>query len=226
MKILSDIVVVMALLLAGAAWSGTTNGSGSEGAQARGTSAQYRAQGAGHGSAAAVKADVCGALIGATPGLYGLCTAYCQASELPRAMAKANGRPELLAELAANKDRVLQRYNAARRAGDPEMPCIQQNACPCWGSEQTSSSFWMDRSHAPQCNFVDAAPLAISSLSAGSVAGGDAAMLLAYANSDMGTRSCYFSDIQTGTTTMQSISDRDVHVCATQVASTCSLVAP
>jgi hypothetical protein len=226
MKILSNIVVLMALLLAGAVWSGTANASGSEGAQARGPNAQYRAQGAGHGSAVAVKADVCDALIGATPGLYGLCTAYCEASELPQAMARANGNPDRLADLAENKDRVLQRYNAARGPGDPEMPCIQQNACPCWGSEQTSSSFWMGRSQPPQCNFIDAAPLDVKTLSAGSMAGGDSAMLMAYANGDSDLRMCYLTDTPTGTTTLQYISDRDVHVCATQVTATCSLVAP
>lgn len=226
MKTLSNLGVAMTLLLAGVAWSGTAYGSGSEGAQARGSSAQYRAQAPGRGNAAAARTDVCDSLIGATPGLYGLCTAYCKATELPRAMARANGKAGGFADLAEKKDSVLQRYNAARRAGDPEMPCIAQSACPCWGSAQTSGSFWVGRSHPAQCNAIDAAPLAVKTLSAGSVAGGDAAMLMAYANTDADLRMCYFQDSLTGTTTLQYVSEQDNHVCATQVAATCSLAAP
>jgi hypothetical protein len=225
MKTLSNCLVVT-VLLAGAAWSGTGQGSWSGGAHATGSNAQFRGQSAGPARGAALEANVCDELVGATPGLYGLCVAYCQAGELPRAMAKANGKPDRLADLAEKKEAVLQRFNAARGAGDPEMPCIRQDACPCWSGEQTSSAFWLSRSRAPQCSFLDQAPLAVSTLSAGSITGGDSAMLMAYANHDLGIRMCYFTDTSTGTATLQQVSDRDARVCATQVSATCSLVAP
>lgn len=65
---------------------------------------------------------VCDPLIGGTPGLYGLCVAYCEAQDLDA----TPGTPS-----ATN---ILETYNKRRRAGDPDMPCLRA-PCPCWSED-------------------------------------------------------------------------------------------
>jgi len=62
---------------------------------------------------------VCDSLHGGTPGLYGLCVAYCEAQDLDA----ETGNPP-----SAN---ILEIYNKRRKATDPTMPCLQ-DPCPCW----------------------------------------------------------------------------------------------
>lgn len=70
--------------------------------------------------------SVCDALISMTPGLYGLCVAYCEAQDLD----------------AFNKEppatQILTNYRKKMRTGDPDMPCVQ-NPCPCWTEEEIQS---------------------------------------------------------------------------------------
>jgi hypothetical protein len=71
------------------------------------------------GAAPATK-GFCGGLKapGITPGLYGLCVAYCEAG--------------------ANSERVLDNYNRKRTGSDPAMPCLEVKAatldCVCWNT--------------------------------------------------------------------------------------------
>ena len=62
---------------------------------------------------------VCDSLQGATPGLFGLCNAYCEAQDLDT----FDKNPP--------NDRILANYRKKMKAGDPDMPCIQV-PCPCW----------------------------------------------------------------------------------------------
>lgn len=66
---------------------------------------------------------VCDQLIGGTPGLYGLCVAYCEAQDHSDALP---GEPPAW--------KILDVYNKRRKAGDPEMPCLQA-PCPCWSED-------------------------------------------------------------------------------------------
>lgn len=74
---------------------------------------------------------------GVTPGLFGLCVAYCKGS------AGASGRA-----------RVLENYNRRRKDTDPRMPCLYTSAptpppvpdpgpiaqpCPCWTAVQADA---------------------------------------------------------------------------------------
>ena len=83
-----------------------------------------------------------------TPGLYGLCIAFCEAQdcELDFSMEDpfANCRP-------ANR-KILDTYRKKMRPGDPDMPCIQ-NPCPCW-SEEELDLLWPAGETSQQC-FLD-----------------------------------------------------------------------
>ena len=63
---------------------------------------------------------VCDTLQGATPGLYGLCVAYCEAQDL-----------DLLGDQAPPNNKILDNYNRKMQAGDPAMPCVRL-PCPCY----------------------------------------------------------------------------------------------
>ncbi len=59
--------------------------------------------------------DVCDGLQGASPGLYGLCVAYCEAQDLDTIDKKP---PSL---------KILENYNKKKQSGDPVMPCTSEN---------------------------------------------------------------------------------------------------
>ena len=65
---------------------------------------------------------VCDSLQGGTPGLYGLCVAYCEAQDLDS--VNNDKKPNV---------KILENYNKKKQAGDPDMPCVQ-TPCPCFDS--------------------------------------------------------------------------------------------
>lgn len=79
---------------------------------------------------------VCDSLKDGTPGLYGLCVAFCEAQDLGDP-AKAEEKQSAFALLTA--------YERRRAPDDPEMPCLAdqprqlppppQAECPCWTVE-------------------------------------------------------------------------------------------
>ena len=69
---------------------------------------------------------VCDVLIGATPGLFGLCNAYCEAQDLD----SFDKEPP--------RSKILGNYNKKKNAGDPDMPCMQV-PCPCWTDAELAS---------------------------------------------------------------------------------------
>lgn len=69
---------------------------------------------------------VCDALQGASPGLYGLCVAYCEAQDLDHF------------DKEPPNTRILANYRKKMKAGDPDMPCIQL-PCPCWSNDELAA---------------------------------------------------------------------------------------
>lgn len=63
---------------------------------------------------------VCDVLRGGTPGLYGLCVAYCEAQDL-----------DLVGDKETPNNKILGNYRKKMQAGDPDMPCVKV-PCPCW----------------------------------------------------------------------------------------------
>ncbi len=77
--------------------------------------------------------DVCDTLIVATPGLYGLCVAYCEAHDA-----------DLLSELDVPNRMILENYNRKKTESDPAMPCVPdvaQASCPCWSADELLEVF-------------------------------------------------------------------------------------
>jgi hypothetical protein len=62
----------------------------------------------------------------ATPGLYGLCVAYCEAQDLDTF------------EKEPTNTKILANYNKKKNAGDPDMPCVKV-PCPCWTDAELAS---------------------------------------------------------------------------------------
>ena len=77
--------------------------------------------------------NVCDELQMATPGLYGLCIAYCEAQDLVPVDPED---PDSLGKNAPRK-KILENYNKKMRESDPPMPCVQIPV-PCWTPEEIS----------------------------------------------------------------------------------------
>ena len=82
--------------------------------------------------------NVCDPLMNATPGLYGLCVAYCEAHDAD--LFSPDGNPE---ELKMPDQRILANYNRKKKETDPAMPCVLDESgddpieeCPCWTAVQ------------------------------------------------------------------------------------------
>ncbi len=75
---------------------------------------------------------ICDELIGATPGLYGLCVAYCEAHDA-----------DTLFDLDVPNRNILRNYNTLRGESGPPMPCLQQEVgdCPCWTADELLEVF-------------------------------------------------------------------------------------
>ena len=73
---------------------------------------------------------------GITPSLYGLCVTYCEALDCDLQQSQAaNFTPQCK---AAGRQ-ILENYNALKKDTDPPMPCVQQQACPCWTAQEISA---------------------------------------------------------------------------------------
>ena len=69
---------------------------------------------------------VCDSLQGSTPGLYGLCVAYCEAQDLD----------DIDREPPSTK--ILANYRRKMKEGDQDMPCVQVS-CPCFSSDDLAA---------------------------------------------------------------------------------------
>lgn len=118
--ILTSILVFGSLTVAETAWAEAAAKKGAD--QAR--SQQSRQS--------SLNAGVCDELADATPGLQGLCVAFCESQDCVPDMTLENP----LENCSASARRLLDNYRAKQGAGDPDMPCVKQPdtspECPCW----------------------------------------------------------------------------------------------
>jgi len=85
-------------------------------------------------------ASVCDVLHEATPGLHGLCVAFCEVQDHPNILAAITEQEIHALEDAAPSGRLLANYNKKKKAGDPDMPCMNTTTvtdpCPCWAEAE------------------------------------------------------------------------------------------
>ena len=74
---------------------------------------------------------VCDELMWATPGLYGLCVAFCEAQDCEADFSLTDP----FENCGPSAQKLLSIYDKKKQAGDPDMPCIQP-ACPCWSQAE------------------------------------------------------------------------------------------
>lgn len=158
-----------------------------------------RAQAAGETPA---NEGVCNVLQGSdvTPGLYGLCVAYCEAQDL-----------DSFEKEPANS-KILDNYNRRKQAGDPAMPCVKV-PCPCWSAEDMASI--SGDAVAAACNaathkltIIDVAPKTH----------------FAEANANAGAERCRYIDLNVSPATVRnfSITPEQALSCLADVQNACS----
>jgi len=75
---------------------------------------------------------ICDELIGTTPGLYGLCVAYCEAQGGPVDLSNE----EAILDLKTPHRNILKNYDKKMTDSDPKMPCVKyETACPLFTQE-------------------------------------------------------------------------------------------
>jgi hypothetical protein len=149
---------------------------------------------------------VCGELKGATPGLFGLCVAFCEAQDLGQAPESKQSAFSLLAA-----------YEARRGPEDPDMPCLDSNlstkpqppaaSCTCWSTDDLAAAI-------PE-------PTTCSADSSYIVASQNSSLRTSYAILDMNAPNCTIQDTDGAVTTAfyKLISDADAQGCAAVLAS-------
>ena len=78
---------------------------------------------------------VCDGLFGLTPGLYGLCVAFCEAQDAEATFVDpATGEVTFAAGSKPSNPKLLEIYDKKKAVDDPPMPCVNvvANECPCW----------------------------------------------------------------------------------------------
>ena len=95
---------------------------------------------------------VCDDLMFATPGLYGLCVAFCEAQDCEPDFSL----DDPFEQCTPSSPMVLEAYDRRKGEGDPEMPCVQQTGCPCWSTEELADfPFPSDIDGRPTCLHQD-----------------------------------------------------------------------
>lgn len=143
---------------------------------------------------------VCDVLHGGTPGLYGLCVAYCEAQDLD----SFDKEPP--------RTKILDNYRKKMQAGDPDMPCVQA-PCPCWSSEELASI--SADGVAGSCNRLDGIVRLTDNMPL---------TKFAEANTAAGRERCRYIDLNSTPRTInsQTISPEDAQACYAAVEQACS----
>jgi hypothetical protein len=75
--------------------------------------------------------EVCDDLMFASPGLYGLCVAFCEAQDCQPDFSS----DDPFEQCHPSSPKLLEAYDKRKGEDDPEMPCVQ-TGCPCWSPEE------------------------------------------------------------------------------------------
>lgn len=143
---------------------------------------------------------VCDVLQGGTPGLYGLCVAYCEAQDL-----------DMMEEKGPPNTKILANYRKKMRAGDPDMPCLQ-TPCPCWTADELAGI--SASSTTPVCRETTSlTEIRVLAPSVNKVAGVNTAR-----------NTCFFNDSTTVPPTLRTFAAtaEELQICRDQVLSACA----
>ena len=85
-----------------------------------------------------VNEGVCDELISFTPGLYGLCVAFCEAQDCEATFDPGTGEVIFDPSCSPSSPKILANYNKRKTLTDLPMPCINivQDECPCWTPQE------------------------------------------------------------------------------------------
>ena len=139
---------------------------------------------------------VCDVLHGGTPGLYGLCVAYCEAQDL-----------DVVGDKPIPNSRILANYRKKMKAGDPDMPCLQA-PCPCWDAADLAE---ITATGSAICNIGNNTALIMSQSTSGSI--------------DKSRPSCRYLNRITGTQRLNADFPSDeAQMCYDMVVSACAAI--
>jgi hypothetical protein len=80
--------------------------------------------------------DVCDNLADATPGLYGLCVAFCEAQDCEATLDPATGEVTLEPSCRPSSATLLENYFKKAGPADPQVPPCVKVPCPCWSESE------------------------------------------------------------------------------------------
>ncbi len=144
---------------------------------------------------------VCDGLQGATPGLFGLCNAYCEAQDLDDF------------EKEPPRTKILANYRKKMKAGDPDMPCIQA-PCACVSQDELNE---MTADGIAECNQLS-----------GQIRIEDNVVGIHFANTDTaaGRERCTYVKATGGSPTVRvmTLTQEEAQACYTAIANSCAAV--
>lgn len=142
---------------------------------------------------------VCNVVKGGTPGLYGLCVAYCEAQDL-----------DIVGDKEAPSNKILANYRKKMQAGDPDMPCVKV-PCPCWTDAELAGI--VNSGGALSCGKTTTTALIRNSSP------------IQFASVDLSLATCRFTDTTTSPVTSRRFTGIDpaaAESCYAQVAQACA----
>jgi hypothetical protein len=162
---------------------------------------------------------VCDDVFYASPGLYGLCVAFCEAQDCEATMDPATGEVEYANGCRTSSPNILANYNSRKSPGDPSMPCVNEteNQCPCWTESEldviADGATFTCGPTSDNFAWVLGADLGTGQLD----------QVVANAGNGPGDGDCYYQE-QTDSliTRLMGISDEEVEVCRQSIISECT----
>ena len=154
---------------------------------------------------------VCDVLTGATPGLYGLCVAFCEAQDCEATLDPATGIVTFDPSCKQSSVQVLENYYKKAGDSDPQMPCLKV-PCPCWSEPEMddiggSSDYCFSR---PTITGIF-----------GNAMDGNGAELAYAIDSPVNGRSCIMSETNPPIYREQSVNAEEFETCKKSIVNEC-----
>jgi hypothetical protein len=156
--------------------------------------------------------SVCDVLQSGTPGLYGLCIAYCEAQDLNHYHFDDLENSKKYAP----HRRILENYRKKMQPGDMDMPCLA-TPCPCWDEDELLNVNQSNINFSASCSAVPPPQYAIQTTDPIPPLEGGFAAIPAIAPGNLGA--CGTRDINPG---ILIITAEEAQACIGQIAARCN----